>query len=75
MSASGIETRDRAGAYDGFVSYSHAADDLLAPRLQAGLQRFATPWWKRRGPPDLPRRVVAFGHPPVGLDHPGHETR
>ena len=34
--------------YDGFMSYSHAADDLLAPRLQAGLQRFAKPWWKRR---------------------------
>jgi len=35
-------------AYDGFISYSHAANDLLAPRLQAGLQRFAKPWWKRR---------------------------
>jgi hypothetical protein len=35
-------------SYDGFISYSHAADDLLAPRLQAGLQRFAKPWWKRR---------------------------
>jgi outer membrane protein assembly factor BamB len=35
-------------AYDGFISYSHAADDLLAPRLQSGLQRFAKPWWKRR---------------------------
>ena len=35
-------------AYDGFISYSHAADGLLAPRLQAGLQRFAKPWWKRR---------------------------
>ena len=34
--------------FDGFISYSHAADDLLAPRLQAGLQRFAKPWWKRR---------------------------
>ena len=34
--------------YDGFISYSHAADDLLAPRLQASLQRFAKPWWKRR---------------------------
>jgi WD40 repeat protein len=34
--------------YDGFISYSHAADDLLAPRLQSGLQRFAKPWWKRR---------------------------
>jgi len=29
--------------YDGFISYSHAADDLLAPSLQAGLQRFANP--------------------------------
>jgi hypothetical protein len=35
-------------SYDGFLSYSHAADGLLAPRLQAGLQRFAKPWWKRR---------------------------
>jgi WD40 repeat protein len=34
--------------YDGFISYGHAADDLLAPRLQAGLQRFAKPWWRRR---------------------------
>lgn len=34
--------------YDGFVSYSHAADDRLAPRLQAGLERFAKPWWRRR---------------------------
>ena len=34
--------------YDGFISYSHATDGLLAPRLQAGLQRFAKPWWKRR---------------------------
>jgi WD40 repeat protein len=34
--------------YDGFISYSHAADDLLAPRLQSGLQKFAKPWWKRR---------------------------
>ncbi len=38
-----------AGAvYDGFISYSHAADDLLAPRLQSALQRFAKPWWQRR---------------------------
>ena len=29
--------------YDGFISYSHAADDLLAPSLQAGLKRFANP--------------------------------
>ena len=45
--------RDEGGpisgpVYDGFISYSHSADDLLAPRLQSGLQRFAKPWWKRR---------------------------
>ncbi|HKX74924.1 MAG TPA: TIR domain-containing protein, partial [Acidimicrobiia bacterium] len=34
--------------FDGFISYSHAADDLLAPRLQTALQTFAKPWWKRR---------------------------
>lgn len=39
---------DTGRVYDGFISYSHAADGLLAPRLQAGLQRFAKPWWKRR---------------------------
>jgi TIR domain len=38
----------QAPGYDAFVSYSHAADGLLAPRLQAALQRFAKPWWKRR---------------------------
>ncbi|CAN5813356.1 hypothetical protein BH23ACT4_BH23ACT4_04250 [soil metagenome] len=37
-----------ATTFDGFISYSHAADGLLAPRLQSGLQRFAKPWWKRR---------------------------
>jgi len=37
-----------AVTFDAFVSYSHDADDLLAPRLQSGLQRFAKPWWKRR---------------------------
>ncbi|HEY7564221.1 MAG TPA: toll/interleukin-1 receptor domain-containing protein, partial [Acidimicrobiia bacterium] len=34
--------------FDGFISYSHTADELLAPRLQAALQTFAKPWWKRR---------------------------
>ena len=34
--------------FDGFMSYSHTADNLLAPRLQAALQTFAKPWWKRR---------------------------
>lgn len=29
--------------FDGFISYSHTADDLLAPRLQTALQTFAKP--------------------------------
>jgi hypothetical protein len=39
---------DRGKRYDGFISYSHAADGQLAPRLQAGAQSFAKPWWRRR---------------------------
>ena len=35
-------------SFDAFMSYSHAADGLLAPRLQAALQSFAKPWWRRR---------------------------
>ena len=35
-------------AYNGFISYSHAADDRLAPALQRGLQRLAKPWNSRR---------------------------
>ncbi len=31
-----------------FISYSHAADHRLAPALQAGLQRFAKPWYRLR---------------------------
>lgn len=34
--------------YDGFISYSHAADGRLAPALQSGLQQLARPWWKLR---------------------------
>ncbi|MEX2624740.1 MAG: TIR domain-containing protein [Acidimicrobiia bacterium] len=40
--------RAASSRYDAFLSYSHAADGLLAPRLQGGLQRFAKPWWKPR---------------------------
>jgi WD40 repeat protein len=42
---------DRDGSsvtYDGFVSYSHAVDGRLAPALQAGLHRFAKPWYRVR---------------------------
>jgi hypothetical protein len=44
------EAEPRTGQvrFDGFISYSHTADELLAPRLQAALQTFAKPWWKRR---------------------------
>ena len=34
--------------YDAFISYSHSADGQLAPALQAGLQRLARPWYRRR---------------------------
>ena len=35
-------------AFDGFISYSHAADGRLAPALQEGIQRLAKPWYRRR---------------------------
>ena len=35
-------------SFDAFISYSHAADDRLAPALQDGLQRMAKPWNRRR---------------------------
>jgi WD40 repeat protein len=35
-------------AYDAFISYSHAGDRPLAMAVQAGLQRFAKPWYRRR---------------------------
>ena len=34
--------------YDGFISYSHAADGRLTSALQQGLQRLAKPWNSRR---------------------------
>jgi TIR domain-containing protein len=37
-----------APGYDAFVSYSHLADDALAATLQAGLETFATPWFRSR---------------------------
>jgi hypothetical protein len=36
------------GRFDAFISYSHAIDDQLAPKLQSGLQRFAKPWYRMR---------------------------
>jgi hypothetical protein len=34
--------------YDAFLSYSHAAEERLAPILQSALHRFAKPWYRRR---------------------------
>ena len=34
--------------YDGFISYSTAADGQLAPKIQDGLEQLARPWNKRR---------------------------
>jgi WD40 repeat protein len=34
--------------YDGFISYSHAADGRFAPALQRGLQQLAKRWHSRR---------------------------
>ena len=34
--------------YNAFISYSHAADDRLAPALQQGLHRLARPWYRLR---------------------------
>jgi hypothetical protein len=35
-------------SFDGFISYSHAADGRLAPAVQRGLQSLAKPWHRRR---------------------------
>ena len=34
--------------YNAFISYSHAADDQLAPSLQAALHKLARPWNRMR---------------------------
>lgn len=34
--------------YTGFLSYSHAADDKLAPAVQSSLHSFARPWYRLR---------------------------
>lgn len=36
MDTAGLATSTGTVTHDGFISYSHADDDLLAPRLQAG---------------------------------------
>ena len=41
--------------YKAFISYSHAADDKLAPALQSALQRFTEPWYRIRAVASIPR--------------------
>ena len=48
-SSLGRRSSERAGSgYDAFISYSHLEDDALAATLQAGLETFATPWFRSR---------------------------
>src|SRR3712207_2154802 len=35
-------------SFNGFISYSHAADGRLAPAVQRGLHHLARPWHRRR---------------------------
>jgi TIR domain len=41
------DTTDARG-FDAFISYSHAADERLAPALQTALQSIGEPWYRRR---------------------------
>lgn len=41
-------TAGKVMPFDGFISYSHAADGRLAPAVQRGLHRLAKPWHRRR---------------------------
>ncbi|MEU4619566.1 TIR domain-containing protein [Actinoplanes sp. NPDC023801] len=46
---SALTNDDRNGmSFNGFISYSHAADGKLAPAVQRGLHRLAKPWHRRR---------------------------
>ncbi|MEU4618400.1 TIR domain-containing protein [Actinoplanes sp. NPDC023801] len=42
------DSRGLSMTFDGFISYSHAADGRLAPAVQHGLHRLAKPWHRRR---------------------------
>ncbi len=39
---------DARTGYDAFISYSHHADDDLAPNLRSALHRLAKPWYRTR---------------------------
>src|SRR3712207_5686061 len=54
--AGGVDNRSRTPtdhggrvmSFNGFISYSHAADGRLAPAVQRGLHHLARPWHRRR---------------------------
>ncbi|TMK54811.1 MAG: TIR domain-containing protein, partial [Actinobacteria bacterium] len=48
MTLASSEPVAETATYDAFISYSHASDDALAPRLQAALQRLGKQWYGRR---------------------------
>ena len=51
VAATLLLVRDEASGdatYDAFISYNHAGDRPLAIAIQAGLQQFAKPWYRRR---------------------------
>lgn len=43
-----MASRPSDNRYEGFLSYSHAADGTLAPQLQSALHGFAKPWYRLR---------------------------
>ena len=43
-----LSSQKPSSGYDCFISYSRAADAVLAPALQAALQSLAKPWYRRR---------------------------
>jgi WD40 repeat protein len=52
MASPGVAVRTpdaaRSQYYYAFISYHQDADNCVASRLQAGLQRFSAPWYRRR---------------------------
>lgn len=40
--------KPRSYKYNAFISYSHAADNKLAPAIQSALHGFARPWYRMR---------------------------
>ena len=48
MPDTGAPTTAPDRRFDAFISYSHAADERLAPAVRLGLERLTKPWYRRR---------------------------